>query len=52
MVLPVSAEIGFMVMLPHSLYQMSQRMRVEQVTSKPAVVNKSEMDSTRRNQRG
>ena len=34
---PVKAEIGFMVMLPHSLYHMSYRISLAWLASKPAV---------------
>ena len=33
---PVSADTGFIVMLPHSLYQMSRRTLSDTVTSNPA----------------
>src|SRR5258705_8645255 len=40
-VAPVSADIGFMVMLPQSLYQTSAWMRLLTVASKPAAVSRS-----------
>ena len=40
-VAPVSADTGFIVMLPHSLYQMSRRIVGDEVTSKPAAASSS-----------
>ena len=40
-VAPVSALTGFIVMLPHSLYQMSRRTSAECVASKPACASRS-----------
>src|SRR5215472_8631198 len=40
-VAPVSADTGFTVRLPHSLYQTSSRMRGETVMSSPASVSKA-----------
>ena len=44
---PVSADIGFMVMLPQSLYQTSAWMRLLTVVSKPAAVSRSASALTR-----
>ncbi len=44
---PVIAVTGFMVMLPHSLYQMSWRTLVDTVASKPARRNRPHSDCTR-----
>ncbi len=46
-VAPVSADIGFIVMLPHSLYQTSAWMRLLTVVSKPAAPRRSASALTR-----
>ena len=47
MVAPVTAQTGFIVRLPHSLYQTSARMRGETVTSKPAPRSAAASESSR-----
>ena len=47
MVAPVIAATGFIVMLPHNLYQMSWRTSLECVASKPACVSSSARPCTR-----
>jgi hypothetical protein len=46
-VAPVSADIGFIVMLPQSLYHMSAWIRFETVVSKPAAGSRSASALTR-----
>ena len=44
---PVIAEIGFIVRLPHSLYQMSWRIEEDSATSKRAVRSNAAIAETR-----